>query len=211
MIFVVWDDWGGFYDHVAQYSTGLGAQYLGDQNNGTSNGCFFSTDWGCGYTYGFRVPFLVVSGYTSDGYVSGACTEGVNCVGPGESGSQNTAPYQHDFGSILAFIENNFGLGIGSINSADCPNPSSTACSLFADNYYPEQKAGPPSQYPPLGDFFDLWSGSENYNPSLCTAPQTCPKSFEEIQLAGSYNFNYFQNYSGPVLDPDNDAIDPQN
>jgi hypothetical protein len=207
VIFVVWDDWGGFHDHVG---AGLGTQYLGDQNNGTSNGCFFPTNWGCGYSYGFRVPFLVVSGYTSDGYVSGACTQGGTCYPPNGNGSANAAPYQHDFGSILGFIENNFGLGIGAINSADCPDPSSTTCSLFADNYYPERQAetGP---FLPLGDFFDLWSGSENYNSALCAAPQVCPKNFESIQLAGSYNFNYFQNYSGPVLDPDNDAIDPQN
>jgi hypothetical protein len=43
--------------------------------------------WGCGYTYGFRVPFLVVSAYTSPGTISGFCTSGVDCVGNNESGA----------------------------------------------------------------------------------------------------------------------------
>jgi phospholipase C len=44
--------------------------------------------WGKGYVYGFRVPLLVVSAYTPAGFVS------------------NDA---HDFGSILNFLESNFG------------------------------------------------------------------------------------------------------
>ncbi|MFY9904250.1 MAG: alkaline phosphatase family protein [Terriglobales bacterium] len=47
--------------------------------------------WGESYVYGFRVPLLVVSAYTPAGYVS------VN---------------NHDFGSMLRFIETNFGLGL---------------------------------------------------------------------------------------------------
>ena len=46
--------------------------------------------WGEGYTYGFRVPLLVVSAYTQAGFVDDNI---------------------HDFGSILRFIETNFGLG----------------------------------------------------------------------------------------------------
>ena len=41
--------------------------------------------------YGFRVPLLVVSAYTPTGYVSNA---------------------NHDFGSMLRFVESNFGLGL---------------------------------------------------------------------------------------------------
>jgi phospholipase C len=41
--------------------------------------------------YGFRVPLLVVSAYTPSAYVS------VN---------------DHDFGSLLRFVETNFGLGL---------------------------------------------------------------------------------------------------
>ena len=44
--------------------------------------------WGTGYVYGFRVPLIVVSAYTPAGYVNNV---------------------NHDFGSILKFIETNFG------------------------------------------------------------------------------------------------------
>src|SRR5271163_468515 len=100
--------------------------------------------WGCGYTYGFRVPFLVVSAYTPAGYVSGACgTQNTPPCGP----QSNVPPYQHDFGSILAFIEYNFRLPIGGINLANgFP---------FADYYAPELQYSRSAI--PLGDFFGLW------------------------------------------------------
>jgi phospholipase C len=63
-IFILWDDWGGFYDHVAPPqldSMGLG----------------------------FRVPLIVVSPYAKKGYVSHV---------------------EHEFGSILRFSEETFGL-----------------------------------------------------------------------------------------------------
>jgi phospholipase C len=63
-IFVVWDDWGGWYDHVAppQYNY---------------------------YELGFRVPLIAVSPYARARYVSHV---------------------QHEFGSILNFVEEAFGL-----------------------------------------------------------------------------------------------------
>jgi phospholipase C len=70
---ITWDDWGGWYDHVPPYRIG--------QDNG----------WGTGYTYGLRVPLLVVSADTPAGFVDNA---------------------NHDFGSVLNFIETNFGLGL---------------------------------------------------------------------------------------------------
>lgn len=70
VIFVTWDDWGGLWDHVPPL-----------QNN---------TGWCEVYCYGFRVPLLVISAYTPQGYVD----NGV-----------------HDFGSILHFVETNFALG----------------------------------------------------------------------------------------------------
>ncbi len=206
VIFVVWDDWGGFYDHVAD---GLGAQFLNPQSG---DFCFFSSGWGCGYTYGFRVPFLVVSQYTSPGYVSGDCTLSGGCP-------NTNLEFYHDFGSILAFIENNFSLGIGCING----NPGNVSnngvpCNngggggyAFADAYYPEQQAG--SQYLPLGDLFNLWYGSEN---SICTNPNGCAQPFASITLASEmcgnvycYGVQYFKNGGdGQDYDPDNDAID---
>ena len=81
-ILITWDDWGGWYDHVPPFKTG-----------GQANG------WGRGYTYGFRVPLMVVSAYTAAHTVDNA---------------------NHDFGSTLAFVERNFGLGrIGGGNFAD--------------------------------------------------------------------------------------------
>ena len=44
-IFITWDDWGGWYDHVPPQVLVNCAQ------------------WGCGYVYGFRVPLLAVSPY----------------------------------------------------------------------------------------------------------------------------------------------------
>jgi len=47
------------------------------------------TSWGSGYVYGFRVPLIVVSPYAKPAYIS---------------------HINHDFGSILRFIEETFGL-----------------------------------------------------------------------------------------------------
>jgi phospholipase C len=52
-IIVTWDDWGGWYDHVAPPQVIL---------NGTS--------WGSGYIYGFRVPLIVISPYAKAHYIS---------------------------------------------------------------------------------------------------------------------------------------------
>jgi hypothetical protein len=130
-IFIVWDDWGGWYDHINP-NTPPGPGVHPDCGN-----------WGCGYTYGFRVPLLVVSPYTGiknqngtySGYVSGnTLTQG------GE-----VFPYIHDFGSILAYIENNFALTIGAINSQNQYD--------FADGHAPDWGNG---KNIPLSDFFPL-------------------------------------------------------
>lgn len=65
-IVVVWDDWGGYYDHVAPP--------------------FFDNAGGLG----FRVPLLLVSPYVPKGEITHT---------------------QFEFGSILKFVEDNFGLG----------------------------------------------------------------------------------------------------
>lgn len=71
-IIVTWDDWGGWYDHVAPFKI---------VNDGVS--------WGSGYVYGFRVPLIIISPYARPAYISHV---------------------NHDFGSILRFIEETFGL-----------------------------------------------------------------------------------------------------
>ena len=50
------------------------------------------------YQYGFRVPLIVVSAYTPAAYISNS---------------------RHDFGSILRFIEHNFGVPEGELTFAD--------------------------------------------------------------------------------------------
>ncbi|HKU80868.1 MAG TPA: alkaline phosphatase family protein [Candidatus Tumulicola sp.] len=64
-IVVVWDDWGGFYDHVAPPQI----DYQG---------------------LGFRVPMVIVSPYAKSGLVSHE---------------------RYEFGSIVKFVEDRFGLG----------------------------------------------------------------------------------------------------
>ncbi|HEY3777684.1 MAG TPA: alkaline phosphatase family protein [Rhizomicrobium sp.] len=51
-----------------------------------------------GYQYGFRVPFLFASAYTPKGYINNE---------------------QEDFGSIVRFIEFNFGIPMGELTFAD--------------------------------------------------------------------------------------------
>jgi phospholipase C len=50
------------------------------------------------YQYGFRVPLVVVSAYTAAGYINNE---------------------RHDFGSILRFVEQNFGIPEGALTFAD--------------------------------------------------------------------------------------------
>lgn len=76
-IIITWDDWGGWYDH--EPPTFL-AQPQGD------------------YQYGFRVPLIVVSAYTSTHFVSNN---------------------RLDFGSIIRFVEQNYGIEQGALNFAD--------------------------------------------------------------------------------------------
>jgi phospholipase C len=82
-IFLTWDDWGGWYDHVKppQYNS---------------------------YELGFRVPLVVISAYTPEGYVSRR---------------------QHEFGSILKFTEK--ALGLGSLGTTDVRSDDLADCFKF--------------------------------------------------------------------------------
>jgi phospholipase C len=69
-IFIIWDEWGGFYDHVPPPQPD-------------------------NYSYGFRVPLLVISPYVR--------------YGPGSNGGYvNTTFFSQS--SILKFIEDNWGI-----------------------------------------------------------------------------------------------------
>jgi Phosphoesterase family len=162
-IFIVWDDLGGWHDHVSPYEVLV--------NNPPTQNC---SGFGCGYVSGFRVPLLVVSAYTGiknqdgtySGYISG------NTVTQGGE----VFPYIHDFGSILAFTENNFGMPIGGINS---PNQYP-----FADNFAPDWENG---KNIPLSDFFGL----------------TTPRTFTSIPT--THPLTYFTNNpAGPEGPGDN-------
>ncbi len=76
-ILITWDDWGGWYDHEPPT---ILAQPQGD------------------YQYGFRVPLIVVSAYTTAGYVNNS---------------------RLDFGSMIRFVEQNYGIQQGALNFAD--------------------------------------------------------------------------------------------
>ena len=72
-IFVTWDDWGGWYDHLPPP---------------VDNAC----------ELGLRVPLIVISPYAKRGYVS---------------------KVQHEFGSLLAFTEETFGIPKGALGATD--------------------------------------------------------------------------------------------
>lgn len=89
-IFVVWDDWGGFYDHV-QPPPRL-----------TSRGTTDLTG------PGLRVPLIVISPYAKRGYVSHV---------------------NHEFGSLLRFAEEAFG--VPSLGTVDAVSDNLQDCFDF--------------------------------------------------------------------------------
>ena len=88
-IFITWDDWGGWFDHVKPSQ--LDAMGLG-----------------------YRVPLVVVSPYARLGYVSHA---------------------NHEFGSIMRFTEQNFGLS--SLGLIDSRADNLSDCFDFSQNPTP--------------------------------------------------------------------------
>ena len=107
---------GGGPSWVASIVNAIGNSSSCDNGNGYwNNTAIFITwdDWGGwydhepptilpqpqgDYQYGFRVPLIVVSAYTPFGYIN------------------NT---RHDFGSILRFVEHNFGIHEGALHFSD--------------------------------------------------------------------------------------------
>jgi len=98
-IFVTWDDWGGWYDHVAP------ARYNS-------------------YELGFRVPLIVISPYAKAHYISHV---------------------PHEFGSILRFVEETFGLG--SMHTTDERSDDLSDCFDFSQSPIPFQPI--PAKYSP--------------------------------------------------------------
>ncbi len=83
-IFIVWDDWGGWFDHVSPHIYNA-------------------------YELGFRVPMIVVSPYAKSAYVS---------------------HQEHEFGSILKFIEGVFSLQ--SLDTTDARSDDFSDCFDFS-------------------------------------------------------------------------------
>jgi len=83
-IFVTWDDWGGWFDHVVPH--------------------LYNS-----YELSFRVPLIVISPYAKKHYVSHR---------------------QHEFGSILKFTEEVFGLG--SLHTTDVRSDDLSDCFDFS-------------------------------------------------------------------------------
>ena len=92
-IFVTWDDWGGWYDHVPPPTLDM----IG---------------------LGERVPLVVVSPYAKVGYVSHV---------------------QHEFGSIIHYIEENFGTG--NLGNTDVRADDLSDCFNYGQ---------PPTQFVPI-------------------------------------------------------------
>ena len=106
VIIVLWDDWGGYYDHVPP-------AFIDDQGG-----------------LGFRVPMIVISPYSkSVGYISHT---------------------QYEFGSILRFIEDNWGLQ--RLGSTDVRATS-------------------------IGDMFDFTKPARAFTPIPAHAYHTCSKA----------------------------------
>jgi phospholipase C len=105
-IFITWDDWGGFYDHVAPtiYNS---------------------------FELSFRVPMIIVSPYAKPGYISHV---------------------QHEFGSILKFTEETYGLP--SLGTTDARADDLSDCFNFT-NLQPRRFKRIPTKYPP-SYFFHL-------------------------------------------------------
>jgi phospholipase C len=202
VVLVVWDDWGGFYDHVLPWRCDPGP-------NGICHG--YSNSTGQQYVYSFRVPLLVISAYNAHttngqqgftGYISGKCLSVGNC--PNE-----LPPYVHDFGSILNFIEWALGQNQTPLHFTGFPPGSGISPSYaYADVLAPDTPTAPgcSQQLCPysLSDFF-------NFN-------QT-PTTFQTIVLPPmlvGYDAEWFENFGTHTgdpapSDPDDDAITPPN
>ncbi len=165
VILVTWDDWGGFYDDVVPFD----CPPPGPNCNGYdgSNGKY--------YVYGFRVPLMVVSAYTNQVTPQGGYISNLN----------------HDFGSILNFIEYVFGqkgVPLNQIGDKDYP---------YADHFAPELTQG---DLFGLSDFFTANFGQSH---AFTAIPYFYPeKCFHQPNQP-----HCFPNYP---QDPDSDAIDDQ-
>jgi hypothetical protein len=153
--------------------------------------------WGCGYVAGFRVPLLVVSPYTGTCSDPPSCTNATNYI----SGACGSSPlhscpnfgtnnvYVHDFGSILAFTEWNFGMK--NITYPDL---------LYADCNAPDWgSSGCPNGSTPLSDFFQLTQSRQFVPVNTYSWTYTCFTQWGSNSNCLSYGETY------EPQDPDDD------
>jgi phospholipase C len=95
-IVVLWDDWGGFYDHVPPKQVSSGG-------------------------LGFRIPMIVISPYTPAGTISHT---------------------NYEFGSVMKFVEQTFGLG--SLGTTDARAKSIGDMFVFGGSPRPFKKIAAP-------------------------------------------------------------------
>ena len=88
----MWDDWGGWYDHVNPPYL----DYMG---------------------LGLRVPMLVVSPYAVRGSITSVCDQ-----------RKPSGPQYYEFGSILRFAEDDFGLAQMAASDARAADPANDPC-----------------------------------------------------------------------------------
>ena len=91
-----------------------------------------------GYQYGFRVPFLFVSAYTPQGYINNE---------------------RQDFGSIIRFVEFNFGIPMGELTFADARSSRNLV------KFYDLSAAPRPFKTIPAGSADRILSGHEPLEP----------------------------------------------
>lgn len=161
VILITWDDWGGWYDHVLPYNYSANGG-KGGYTNGT----------GEQYVYGFRVPLLVVSEWVkSDSGLGG-----------------HISNVDHDFGSILSFIEQTYGITSNVYPAYE-----------YADFFAPDNPSPlsdffcfpPTCQTPPHATFQQI--GLYN-NPNVCNASKC---------MSNNCDAKCFINYTGMPNDPD--------
>ncbi len=198
VIIVVWDDWGGWYDHVLPWncqSNYQGGNCLGYPQNGG----------GQQYVYGFRVPMLVISAYNNHaqgqsdgytGYISGACGQSGQLTCPNEG-----AGLVHDFGSILNFIEYAFGTNGNLLSLSGDPknlnkgiNPTYLYADYWAPDWYQSGNCTQKQCQYSLSDFFTgNWSQTTGFTQIDAPSPASV-----------------FENWMVTATDPDDDDEESQ-
>jgi hypothetical protein len=136
--------------------------------------------------YGFRVPLLVVSEYTPAATISGKVTSYPPTYPPPQL-------YTHDFGSILAFIEDNFSKqGLGPIAPQGYSYADQNSLDASAPGCPPPQSGG----CVPLWDFF--LGPTRSFTPISLVNSEDTPAFFQ----------NYYTNQGATPTGPDEGADD---